>query len=153
MAVYEKASGEYPMNTSFYGPPGIAVAGPLSGLCLARGGHRPRTRPHGLHRLWTGLVDSHRAACFGLADSGASFHLYHARSEKNASPLSGTFPGWRPTGTFYPGALNGSCGQTSGRSNFVRNDHYGFGNDHCGGVVALTENLRSRGNRPNCFCG
>jgi hypothetical protein len=24
MAVYEKASGEYPMNASFYGPPGIA---------------------------------------------------------------------------------------------------------------------------------
>jgi hypothetical protein len=25
MAVYEKASGEYPMNAGFYGAPGIAV--------------------------------------------------------------------------------------------------------------------------------
>jgi hypothetical protein len=69
------------------------------------------------------------------------FHLYHARSEKSASPPSGTFPGWRPTGTFYPEALDGSRGQTSGRSSLVRNDHYGFGSDPCGGVVRLTENL------------
>lgn len=30
MAVYEKASGEYPMNAGFYGAPGIAVAPDLT---------------------------------------------------------------------------------------------------------------------------
>ena len=34
MAVYEKASGEYPMNAGFYGAPGIAATGTV--LLLTR---------------------------------------------------------------------------------------------------------------------
>jgi hypothetical protein len=36
MAVYEKASGEYPMNAGFYGAPGIAAKPSTSGIQQAK---------------------------------------------------------------------------------------------------------------------